>query len=64
VSKPTITLGSSILGRDASSSASPTGLSFAAQPQVLAKLVRVDFRNIFDIFITTFLVDGTVWDCR
>jgi hypothetical protein len=48
-----MTLGSLLFGRDESSSASPTGLSFAAQPQVFARLVSVGFFNKFKNFIST-----------
>jgi len=41
VSKPTSTFLSIFSGKEASSFFNPTGLNFAAQPQVFAKLVSV-----------------------
>ena len=48
---PTRRFGSLFTGRDASNSFSPTGLIFAAQPQVLARLVNVCLPNKFLIII-------------
>jgi hypothetical protein len=45
VSNPTIKFGSRCTGNPDRSASSPTGLNFAAQPQVFDKLVSVGFLN-------------------
>ena len=54
VSKPTSRFGSALVGRAASSLSSPTGLTFAAHPQVLANPVSVFF------FANSAIVTGSV----
>ncbi|NQU65859.1 MAG: hypothetical protein HQ517_16485 [SAR324 cluster bacterium] len=51
VLKPTSRLGSLFLGSESSSFDSPTGLTFAAQPQVLERLNKVFFLNGFKLTI-------------